>query len=264
MSVYDDNLYDVNLFTIQDTRDDLRKVVNYFQSQPYHDRAMQAFLIETRNMPESVIKDSDAFYIDEECTVADLPDWIVNNPSLGIVNKNYIPMAGRCVFPVKSAKGNIIGFCGWDPTIKPKYLDSKNYGYKAKATTFYGMENIYDYYINDKPIFIVEGLMCCRWLISQGFCAMASLGSVLTKYQIAILKRFGNRCCIIPDNDDGQDRAGEKFLTQVMFQVPKAQRFMVKYGKDIDGCRRDYAEPLIRDLSNVMTPSYKFEILLRR
>lgn len=259
MSIYDADSLSIDLYTVDDTREDLERVKNYFQSLPIHERAMQAFLIETRHMPESVIKDSDAFFIDEETRVIDLPDWL-QQESLGIVKKGFIPLYGRCVFPVKTPMGKIMGFLGWDPTTTPKYLDSYNYGYKAKSSTFFGMENLPKYYTSDELLFITEGSMCTLWLRSQGFQAMASLGSNLSKYCITILKRFGHRCVVVPDNDE----AGEDFLKQVKFKLPKAQKFMVASGKDIDGCRLNYEEELLEDLRNIMTPGYKFKILIRR
>ena len=58
-----------------------------------------------------------------------------------------------------------------------------------------------EYYDNDKPVYLVEGIVCCLYLRSKGFQAFASLGSHLTPYVITILSRFGNRLIVIPDND---------------------------------------------------------------
>ena len=259
MSIFDELTFDINIYTVDDTRKDLERVVEYFQSLPYHERAMQAFLIETRHMPESVIKDSNAFFIDEDISPATLPDWMQAS-SLGLVKANFIPMWGRCVFTVKSPKGSIMGFVGWDPTVKPKYLDSINYGYKAKVTSFYGMENLYRYYTSSEPVFITEGLMCTLWLRSQGFQAMASLGSHLSGYCVEILKRLGPRCVVVPDND----QAGEDYLKQVKRKLPLAQEIMVRQGKDIDGCRLDHQEDLISDLRNISNLQYANKIIIRR
>lgn len=250
---------DSGIYTVEDARKDLDKIPNYFKQKPYHNDAMRAFLINTREMPESVVEDSGAFFIDEDIETYDLPEWM-QSESLGIVHKGHITMSGRCVFPVKDPMNHIMGFIGWDPTVTPKYLDSYNYGYKAKATTFFGMEHIYDYYKSKEPVFLVEGIMCSLWLRSQGFQSLASLGSHLTPYCIAIAKRFGTRLVVIPDNDE----AGESYLRQCYFQLPKAFKLMVKDGNDIDGCRHEHAAELIEDLKNVTNPSYKTKICIRR
>ena len=250
---------DTDIYTVEDARLDLDRIPEFFKAMPYHKDAMEAFIINTRKMPRSVIEESGAFFVDENLEKDDLPEWM-QSESLGIVHKGYITMFGRCVFPVKDPLGHIMGFVGWDPTTTPKYLDSYNYGYKAKATSFYGMERILEYYKSDKPVYIVEGLMCCQWLRSQGLQALASLGSHLTSYCVAIAKRFGNRLVVIPDNDE----AGESYLRQCYFQLPKAFKIMVKDGNDVDGCRHEHAEELLNDLRNITNPYYKPTICIRR
>lgn len=278
MSNFQNEVYTADIYDIDNARDDLLRVKEYFQSQPYHERAMEAFLIEHRHLPESCIKDLDAFFILEDQKIDDLPEWLCSEP-LGMVKKNHLVYSGRVVFPVKTAKGKIMGFVGWDPFIKPKYLDSYNYGYKAKVTSFFGMENLPQYYTDDKPVFITEGLMCTAWLRSKGFHAMASLGSTLSKYCITILKRFGRRCFIVPDNDE----AGLNYLRQVKYAIPTAQYLMVKnikvlahktdgegnpyeeeeITKDIEQLRLYYENELIEDLNNINNPIYKLKVMLR-
>lgn len=278
MSIYDDINYGIDIYKVDDARKDLRRVKEYFQSQPYHNRAMEAFLIEHRQLPESCIKDLDAFFILEDQDIDELPDWLIAEP-MGMLKRGHLTYAGRVVFPVKSPKGEIMGFIGWEPFDKPKYLDSDNYGYKAKVSTFFGMENLPEYYTDDKPIFITEGLMCTAWLRANGFHAMASLGSVLSKYCINILKRFGNRCYIVPDNDE----AGLNFLNQVRYALPQARKIMVRnftvtakkamgdgtieereeITKDIEQLRLYYEEELLEDLRNLDNPSYRLKVLIR-
>lgn len=278
MSIYDDINYGIDIYKVDDARKDLRRVKEYFQSQPYHDRAMEAFLLEHRQLPESCIKDLDAFFILEDQDIDELPEWLIAEP-MGMLKKGHLTYAGRVVFPVKSPKGEVMGFIGWEPFDKPKYLDSDNYGYKAKVSTFFGMENLPKYYTDDKPIFITEGLMCTAWLRANGFHAMASLGSVLSKYCINILKRFGNRCYIVPDNDE----AGLNFLNQVRYTLPQARKIMVRnftvtakkamgdgtieereeITKDIEQLRLYYEEELLEDLRNLDNPSYRLKVLIR-
>lgn len=278
MSIYDDITYGIDIYRVDDARKDLKRVKEYFQSKDYHDRAMQAFIVEHRQLPESCIEQLDPFFILEEQDLDELPDWLKSEP-LGMVKFNKLTYAGRVVFPVKTPAGEIMGFIGWDPFEKPKYLDSDNYGYKAKVSTFFGMENILEYYTNDKPIFITEGLMCTAWLRANGFCAMASLGSTLSKYCVTILKRFGNRCYIIPDND----QAGLNYLNQVRFALPQAKKLMVKnikvtaqkadgeggfieqeeITKDIEQLRLYYEEDLLEDLRNLDNPRYNLKVLIR-
>lgn len=250
-------------YTIEELRQDLDNVVRYFQSMPYHDHAMKLFMEDYRGFPREVIDACDCFCVDEELNVSDLPEWMTS-PSLGVVSKGYLTMAGRCVFPLKDVYNNTMGFVGWDPTTTPKYLDSKNYGYKAKTTTFYGMEKLYEYYNSNKPVFLTEGLMCCLYLRWKGYQALASLGSWLSSYQIQILKRFKDRLCAIPDNDE----TGDRYCRQIKTRLPLARVYQVRYGKDVDGCRKEddhrYEEELLKDLQSCSNPFYKTNILIRR
>ena len=259
---YDYGLY-VEEYSIEDVREDLRRVVDYFKSKEYHEHAMDLFMVKYRGFPIEVAEQAECFCIDEEIPISDLPDWMLHS-SLGIVKNNYVPMWGRCVFPVKDVSGNVMGFVGWDPFVDPKYLDSKNYGYKAKNASFYGMEMMPEYYNSKKPMFVTEGLMCTLYLRWKGFNAISSLGSWLTPYQIQILKRFGDRCIVISDNDI----TGDKYIKQIHRELPKARCYQTAYGKDIDGCRKYeegiYESQLLKELSIVNNPFAKTSILIRR
>lgn len=260
---YDDYELYGEEYSIEDVRSDLRRVVDYFRGMDYWEDAMKAFIVDYRELPFEVANTSEAFAIDENTPVGSLPDWI-KQPAIGMVRKNWLYYAGRCVFPVKDVRGQVAGFIGWDPYVKPKYLDSKNYGYKAKTTTLYGMEKMPEYYATKDPIFVTEGMMDTLYLRSKNFCALASLGSYLTPYVVAILSRFGNRLVMIPDNDE----TGDKYVAQVKRALPKALVYQVAYGKDIEGCRKieehKYEEQLLRELRSVSNPFVRTDLLIRR
>lgn len=259
----DDFNFGVQEYSIADVREDLASIAKFFREQPYHEHAMQLFMVDYRKFPMEVADSAECFVVDEEMNIDDMPEWM-QAESLGFIKKKWCTMWGRCVFPVKDTHGTIMGFVGWDPTVDPKYLDSKNYGYKAKATTLYGMEMLPEYYTNKEPVFVTEGLMCCLYLRWKGFQAMASLGSWLTPYQIQILRRFGHRLVMIPDNDE----TGDKYVKQIKRELPKALIAQVKYGKDIDGCRKyedgAFEEALLRDLRVIGNPFCKTNLLIRR
>jgi len=260
---FDDFELYVDEYSIEDVRKDLGNVVKFFQSQEYHEHAMKLFLVDYRDFPMQVAIDSDAFCVDEDMPLSEFPEWI-KAESLGLVRGNWCTQWGRCVFPVKDVTGAVMGFVGWDPLDTPKYLDSRNYGYKAKATTLYGMEKLPEYYRSKQPVFVVEGLMCCLYLRSKGYQALASLGSWLTPYVIQILRRFGTRLVMIPDNDE----TGDKYVKQIKRELPFATIAQVLYGKDIDGCRREeghkYENMLLNDLTSICNPFASLSVMLRR
>ena len=251
---------------VEDIYSKLEDIVAYFKSQPYYENAMKLYIEQFRKLPIEIAKELDAFAVPdeyEEVPISAYPEWM-REWSLGFVRNKHMVFSGRCVFPIKNAGKRVIGFVGWDPFVTPKYLDSMNSGYKAKSTTFFGMEKIEEYYRSKEPVFLTEGLMCTAYLRSKKFQALASLGSALSKYQIEILKRFGDRLIIIPDNDE----AGYKFVDQSKRMLKKARVVTVTHGKDIDGCRKDsegiYEENLLSDLVNAGNPFTIFKELVLR
>ena len=58
-------------FSIEDTRDDLRMLVDYFKSQDYWEEAMRAAIVDYRQLPFDVAITSEAFAVDEDTTVDD-------------------------------------------------------------------------------------------------------------------------------------------------------------------------------------------------
>lgn len=257
--------YYVDSYSIEDLRDDLCRVVEYFKEQEWHENAMQVALIEGRQLSPEIVKECDAFFIPEDLTMSQIPDWIKSEP-IGLVRyKKFLYYAGRIVYPVKDVKGKVMGFCGWDPFEEPKYLDSRNYGYKAKDTTLFGMEKLPEYYASGKPVFVTEGIVCCLYLRSLGYQALALLGSHATPYVLQILSRFKDKLILVPDNDE----AGNSLVKQAKWNLKKCLIIQCKVGKDIDGMRKfeehSYEKDLQEDLKLLTTlPFCNLKTFIRR
>lgn len=253
----------VDEYSVEEARKDLGLIVEFFRNQDYHDLAIQRFLLEYRQLPKEITDEIEAFVVDEEMTLQDFPEWM-RVEALGFIKNKFCLFSGRCCFPVKDVKGQVMGFIGWDPFDDYKYMDSKNYGYVAKQTTFYGMENMEKYYRSDEPVFFPEGPMCAVYLRSQGFQSLSTLGSHLSPYQIQIIRRFGRRAIMVPDND----ATGDSYISQIKRYLPKAQIIQAKYGKDIEGCRKldehVYEEQLLTDLRNLKNPFSMPKLFIRR
>ena len=243
-------------YTIEDTRNDLLDLVRYFQSLPYWEYAIQEAFVKERKLSFQTAVEHDVFFVDESTQLYDLEDKF-KNESLGFVKNKTITQLGRLVYPVKDVKGNIMGLTGWDKYVKPKYLDSKNFGYKAKATTMFGMEKLPEYYQTGKPVFVLEGPVDCMYLREKGFQALSTLGSYLNKYCAEILRRFGDRLFVIPDMDE----SGNSYVQQVKNVLPKAHVLQVVAGKDVDGYRKmndgEFEQQILTDLNMAsMIPMY--------
>lgn len=259
------------IVTIDEQRQTLNDIVKYFQkTEPGYETMLQ-FVADKRGLPVGVIRNSDAFFIDDGKPLMSIPEEF-RHESYGICRNNRVVYAGRCVYPVKDVKGNVMGFCGWEPSIQPKYLDSKNYGYKAKRNVLYGMEMLPEYYTSTKPVVLVEGLVDCLLLRYLGVQALALLGSMMTGYIVVILKRFGNRLIVMPDNDnytgdvEGQT-SGEGFVKQTFKVLPEARVFQTINFNDLNDCWRggeEHQEALKQDLANIDNRCYLYKELRQR
>lgn len=232
--------------SVDETRQTLNNLVKFFRSQEIHQFAMEEIIVKERLQDSSVAEMSECFFIDEDFEYAELPDEF-KPESLGLCRGRNIIYAGRLVYPVKDVDGNVMGLCGWDKFDKPKYLDSKNNGYKAKDTTLYGMENLREYYSSNRSVFLFEGIPCCNYARSKGHQALSSLGSNLTTYVVQILKRFGPRLIVVPDSDE----AGHKFAMQVRRYLPEATVLNCRLDKDLDDSRKIDEQGVLEDLRNL-------------
>ena len=227
--------------TVEASRKQLNEIVNYFKQRSDYSENQEWFA-KLRNLKTSILNEADGFFIDESVKIFDIPQEL-RHDSLGLCKGSDILYSGRYVYPVKDVKGDVMGWCGYDKFEDIKYLDSINYGYKANNSTYYGMEKMREYYSSNKPVFFVEGIVCCNWLRQEGFQSLASLGSYLSPYMITIAQRLGDRAIFITDSDE----SGTKYRNQVKRTLPRARSFQSIVAKDVDDSRQvvpDLAEDL--------------------
>lgn len=251
------------IYTVDDSREQLNRLVEYCISiSPSYEQDL--IRIEgTRHLSVDILREQKVFFLDDmDITYNSLPEEF-RDEALGFIYKKHPIFNGRVIYPVMDVRHDVMGLCGWDSTSLPKYLDSRNQGYKAKLTTFYGMEKLPEYYRSKLPTFFVEGIVCALYLRSVGFNACAFLGSHLTRYVIEIIKRFGDRAIIIPDNDD----AGNKLVQQCKFTLPMAIIAQMTKAKDIDDSRllddSKYENQLIEELRGLTGNPYLRKEMIR-
>lgn len=232
-------------YSVEQTREDLGRMVQFFLGMPEQEEFLNIAFVKERKLPMELAKEQKVFFINEDFPAERLPEEF-RAESLGMVKGKHVVFAGRLVYPVMDVKGAVMGFCGWDKFVQPKYLDSKNHGYKAKNTTLYGMELLPGYYRSKEPVYVVEGIVCCLYLRSIGLQSLALLGSRISPYVAQILRRFGGRLIVVPDNDAvgkqaseiGYSLAGEHFVRQAKRMLPKAHIVQSAVAKDIDDTRQ--------------------------
>lgn len=241
---------------VEGARLKMDQIAEIFQNRPEQQDWIEGFAAMRDNFPVEALKQAGAFAVNFYDTPSLLPEELWHD-SLGFVRESHLVYRGRFVYPVKDTKGHVAGWCGYDPFENPKYLDSKNYGYRAKDALFYGAEMLPAYYRSNRPVFIVEGIVCCLWLRSQGFQSLASLGSYLTAYMTLVLKRFGPRCVVIPDADE----AGTKYRKQIATALPMARCLQSRVAKDIDDSRK-VCPTLADELRKLESPFGRSEVFV--
>lgn len=243
--------------SIPETRESLNSLVIFMKEFADQDQQIQ-FFANLRKLDVEVIKEADGFMVRDDIALNIIPVEF-RHDSFGFVKNGRIIYSGRFVFPVKDVKGNVAGFVGYDKFEEPKYLDSKNYGYKAKEALLFGMENMREYYTSNH-LFVTEGLICALWLRSQGFNAVSTLGSYLTPYMKMILKRFKGNLFMVPDSDE----TGTKYKMQIKRSLPLAHIIQCTYAKDIDDARQLNEAQVLEDLQSLVNNPYSRVTQFRR
>ena len=221
---------------VKSTRTKLKGFCEFMKTHPDYEFNQEG-MAELRCLKVSTLNDIGGFMIPDDFVVPPL----YQDASLGITS-----LIGRYVLPIKTSTGEICGLVGYDAFEKPKYLDSKTSGYKAKRTTMFGMEKMLEYLEGDFPIFVTEGTMCALWLRERGFASFSILGSNLSDDLIRILKRFGKRLWIVPDNDE----AGDNFNSKLSYKLPEANILSISSNKDIDDIRKTVGDEIVVTMLN--------------
>lgn len=196
-----------------------------------------------RKLSEDILNEADSFFLEPDTSLLEFTEEELKE-LYGFFKGNRLVYAGRYVLPIKDTNGDVAGFTGYDGTVKPKYLDSKNYGYKAGHGMLYGMEHMKKYY-KDGYVVVPEGPMCALRLRSYGINALSTLGSYLSPYQIVILKRFGVKCFMVPDNDE----TGEKYKKTIKYKLPYATILQCTKTKDIDDTCKLFGTAIIEEIN---------------
>lgn len=251
-------------YTVQDSRKDMGRMVEFFLEMESQEMMVDIAFCKERQLPMEIARKQKIFFIPDDFNYLDLPEEF-QAESLGMVKGKHIVYAGRLVYPVMDVHGDVMGFCGWDKFVQPKYLDSKNHGYKAKNTTVYGMEKLSEYYVSDAPVYVTEGIVDALYLRAKGYQALALLGSSIHSYVSIILRRFGKHLVVLPDNDTVGKQgdkvlnpAGEFLVRQVRKLLPDARIVQSLIAKDIDEARKvkNVEETMLKELETVCINPY--------
>lgn len=237
--------------TVDKSRKQLGQIVEIFKQREEYLEEVTIFAEKVRNLKVQTLLDCDSFMVQPDTPMNLLPEEL-QHASLGFCKNSYIVFEGRYVYPVKDVRGSVMGFCGYDKFSEVKYLDSINYGYKAKNYSCFGMEKLPEYYRSSEPVYFVEGIVCCLYLRQCGMQALAWLGSNVSPYIIEVMRRFGMRAIAVCDADE----AGTKCRKSLGYRLPGIRVIQSTVAKDIDDSR-EVQPDFHKELAKLKNPYYR-------
>ncbi len=151
----------------------------------------------------------------------------------------------RVIFPIRDARGRIIGFGGRSiDGSEPKYLNSPETLLYHKSKSLFGLHAAAQAIRADDRVVIVEGYLDQITLFQAGIqTVVASLGTALTSDQARLLRRYSKRVIMVYDGDQAGEAAtlrGLSLLIEEGFHVMVASlpigmdpdQFVLERGKE--------------------------------
>src|SRR3989344_2137948 len=130
----------------------------------------------------------------------------------------YDRFRGRLVFPIKDARGNVIGFSGriLEEIVKEaKYINTPETLLYHKRETLYGINLAKEAVKKENNIFLVEGEFDVISPYRLGIENIAAIkGSAVTREQLMFLKRFTNKITLALDSDTAGEEAMKKGMEE--------------------------------------------------
>lgn len=181
--------------------------------------------------------------------------------------KLYDRFRGRCIFPIRDARGRTVAFGGRILGAgEPKYLNSPETEIFHKGSLLYGWERALQAIRKEEIAVLVEGYMDVVGVHNQGVHnVVASLGTAFTVEQAQLLRRSAKEAVIAYD----MDRAGREATDRVI-EIARKTGLRVRIatlpnGKDPDEYIRTHGakawEDRIRAAQDVLT--YRLEQTIR-
>jgi len=141
--------------------------------------------------------------------------------------KRYDRFRDRIMFPIRSVKGEVIGFGGrvLDGG-EPKYLNSPETPVFIKGHELYGLYEARPWIRSRQYVLVVEGYMDVVALAQWGFGhAVATLGTACTPDHVRLLLRFTDRIVFSFDGDAAGRRAAFRALEVALAFVGDLREF---------------------------------------
>jgi DNA primase len=145
----------------------------------------------------------------------------------GSEQRRYDRFRDRIMFPIRSVKGEVIGFGGRVlDSGEPKYLNSPETPVFVKGRELYGLHEARAGIRERGYALVVEGYMDVVALAQSGFAnAVATLGTACTPDHVKLLLRFTDHIVFSFDGDAAGRRAASRALEAALPQVNDLRTF---------------------------------------
>lgn len=177
----------------------------------------------------------------------------------------YDRFRGRLTFPIKDARGNVIGFSGrvLEEAVKEaKYINTPETLLYHKRETLFGINLAKQTVKKENNIFLVEGEFDVISPYQLGIENIVAIkGSAVTREQLMFLKRFTNKITLALDSDTAGEEAVRKGIEEAENLEFDVRVVSFDFAKDPDEAVRKDPIKFKRTLKNSI-PFYDFIINL--
>jgi DNA primase len=153
--------------------------------------------------------------------------------------KRYDRFRGRVMFPIRSARGQVIGFgARVIEGGEPKYLNSPETAVFRKGHELYGLHEARDAIRQSRRAIVAEGYMDVIRLAQAGFEeSVAALGTAVTSAQIGTLFKAADHVIFAFDGDEAGHKAARRAMEAALPVVADSKRasfITLEEGEDPD------------------------------
>ena len=174
----------------------------------------------------------------------------------------YDRFRGRVIFPIFSLTGKVVAFGGRTISdAEPKYLNSPDTPLYSKGKLLYGLNFTKEAIREKGELILVEGYTDFSALHQAGILnAVASLGTALTPFQVALALRFASRMIISYDGDPAGRAAAFRAVPICLERGIHVRVMRLPDNLDPDGFIKKFGTEQYQALVKKSVPGLKFMI----
>ena len=184
------------------------------------------------------------------------------------VPKEWYAMRNRVIFPIRNEAGELIAFAARRLTDnnseEPKYINTSTANGYKKSENLYALHRAKEAITEKAFVFVVEGYKDAIAMHAAGFSNTVALcGTALTAGQIALLKKYTHRICLLLDGDKPGREAARKISLSLNPYSMEVQTIFLPEGEDPDSLfRRSGKEAFVSLIDKFLSKPHLSEEML--